>query len=123
MGVLHIATEAVMMKGIVRETRKTDAGIDWRSLADCCIVQRRDMIPGKCWMWHSDRRNQMDKQCAAAEAHTLFVSFHIPADLIVHMLPLKSRTAVVDWDRLRKQTVGNQTRKCGKPRTLLCLAS
>jgi hypothetical protein len=30
------------MKAIVRETRKTNAGIDWRSLADCCIVQRRD---------------------------------------------------------------------------------
>jgi hypothetical protein len=30
MEVLHIATEAVMMKGIVGETRKTDAGIDWR---------------------------------------------------------------------------------------------
>lgn len=30
MGVLHIATEAVMMKGIMGEMRKMDAGIDWR---------------------------------------------------------------------------------------------
>lgn len=54
------------------------------------------MIPGKYWMLRSDRRNQMDKQCAVAKAHTLFVSFRILADLVVHMLPLKSRTAVVD---------------------------
>jgi hypothetical protein len=30
MGVLHIATEVVMTKGIVGEMRKTDADIDWR---------------------------------------------------------------------------------------------
>lgn len=123
MKVLHIATEAEMMKGIVGETRKRDAGIDWRELADCCIVQRQDMIPGKCWMSRSDRHNRMDKQCVAAQVHTLFVSFRIPADLAVHTLPLKARTAVVDWDRLHKQIVEDQMRKCGEPRTLLCLAN
>jgi hypothetical protein len=34
MGVLHIATEAVMMKGIVRETRKTD-----EVQTDCVVAE------------------------------------------------------------------------------------